>query len=101
LAIIPRVSGVSGRSTNCCMRRKPSPRIVCRIVRGQPMKLRTQRIFKVPDFFFVTIALKGWLRRRRFLGGNLAPGFRHLRGVLQMQQGVESGLDHIVRIRRS
>ena len=61
-AAAPRPAGPAApaepRSTSCRMRRKPSPRIVCRMLRGQPMKLRTQRIFKVPDFFFVTIAFR-------------------------------------------
>ena len=45
--------GVSARSMTCCMRRKPRPRIVCRMSRGQPIKLTTHLIFSVPDDFFV------------------------------------------------
>jgi hypothetical protein len=47
---MPRVSGVSARSTTCCIRRKPRPRIVCRMSLGQPMKLRIHFIFSVSDF---------------------------------------------------
>jgi hypothetical protein len=46
---MPRIEGLSGCSTTCCIRRKPKPRIVCRMPRGQPMKLTTHLIFKVPD----------------------------------------------------
>src|SRR5579862_3866997 len=47
---MPRMDGVSGCSTTCCIRRKPKPRMVCLIPRGQPMKLTTHLIFSVEEF---------------------------------------------------
>src|SRR5579872_3067196 len=47
--IMPRTSGVSGCSTTWFMRRKPRPRMVCRMPLGQAMKLRTHLIFSLPD----------------------------------------------------
>src|SRR2546421_3853138 len=49
LWIMPRVSGVSWRSTTCCKRRKPRPRIVCRISSVQLIKLTTHLILTVPE----------------------------------------------------
>src|SRR3990172_316268 len=48
LAIMPRIEGVSGRSTSCWSLRKPNPRNTRRCFSGQPMPLRTQRIRIVP-----------------------------------------------------
>src|SRR5271165_7178814 len=46
---MPRMDGVSGCSTTCCIRRKPRPRMVCLMPRGQPMKLTTHLIFSVEE----------------------------------------------------
>jgi len=51
LSIIPRVAGVSARSTTWFILRNPKPRIVCRMPFGQAMKLRTHLILSIPDVF--------------------------------------------------
>src|ERR1700689_5321953 len=54
---MPRMDGVSGRSTTCCIRRKPKPRMVCLIPRGQPIKLTTHLIFSVEEFLSDLLAV--------------------------------------------
>jgi hypothetical protein len=97
---MPRIAGVSACSITWFMRRKPRPRIVCRIPRGQPIKLTTHLIFSVPDFFFVVaifLSRAERLRNRRFLR-SLAEGFFYFGSVLQMQKRIEGRFDHVVRI---
>src|ERR1700721_577372 len=82
------------------MRRKPRPRIVCRMPRGQPIKLTTHLIFSVPDFFFVVAIFRAErLGNRSPFLPSLAKGFRPLCRIVQMKERVESGLDYVVRVR--
>src|SRR2546427_12732207 len=96
---MPRTEGVSSRSTTCCMRRNPSPRMVWRMSPVQPMKLRTHLIFTVPppaeDFFF-DVMRSPVLPSRVF--GLLGACLSHFAGILQVQQRRERSLDHVVRI---
>src|SRR5882672_2125685 len=63
--IIPRMAGVSSRSTTCCIRRNPRPRMVARMPFGQPMKLTTHLILSLPDFFVgVTMFVPGAVSAR-------------------------------------
>src|SRR5487761_97661 len=67
------------------------------MLRGQPMKLTTQRIFSFSVFFLVVISPSKPLSGSRF--GSLAALFVDLGGVPQMQERVEGRLDYIVRVR--
>src|ERR1700722_14643971 len=103
---MPRMDGVSGCSTTCCIRRKPSPRMVCLMPRGQPMKLTTHLIFSVEEFlsdllsvfFLVGVIVFYESLRGSWLFGPSSTAFSHFRGVLQVQKRIKRRFDHVVRI---
>src|SRR5579864_3733070 len=67
------------------------------MLRGQPMKLTTQRIFNFPDFFFVAILFSEPLRGYGL--SRFAAFFVDLGGVTQMEERVEGRFDYVMRIR--
>src|SRR5712692_6380405 len=95
---MPRTAGVSWRSTTCCILRKPSPRIVCRMSSVQPMKLTTHLIRTVPALFFPAFWAPAFFWPATDFFHGLRTCFRHLRGVFQPKERRKGGLDDVVRV---
>src|SRR6476620_8914171 len=104
---MPRIAGVSSRSTVWCMRRRPRPRIVARMSSVQLMKLTTHLILTLPPDFFsadlFSFAIRALcygrlLRTAADFVHGLGAHLSDVGSVFQAEQRREGGLNDVVRV---